>query len=137
VSEFFQRVDTPAGEVRYHRPIEETRAAELLGMLDADKRLRFYIDLAHSMTVMGRATIHPSGNFDDKQARERWYWMNEMMHGVTLQIRAVHGTEPNLAYSPADFCRSMYEKARQGEFEGEFAVNCVSRDLWRQVKPSG
>jgi hypothetical protein len=135
-SEFFQRVSTPAGEVPYYRPISEARAAELLALLDAEKQRHFYMMLAHEMTVLARGTIISRETIADKQARERWYWMNEMMHGLTLQIEAASGDRPERLYSPVDFCRSMYEKARRGGFEWEFAINCVPRLLWRQLNSS-
>jgi hypothetical protein len=81
------------------------------------------------MTVMARATIYSPELFDDSSARERLRLMNEMMHGLTLQLAAaIHGRSD---YSPVEFCESMFSKARQGGFEYEFDVNEMSRTLWR------
>jgi hypothetical protein len=120
-------------DVKASLPIGEQRSAELLSLIDPSAAPSFYASLAHNMTVMARVTIYSPELFDDRVARERLRLMNEMMHGITLQLAsAMRGDR---GYSAVDFCDSMFSKARDGGFEAEFDINEMSRTLWRFLGP--
>jgi hypothetical protein len=133
-SEFLKRVPraVPNGTVEdcHYLPVSEERAVELIASLSDDRHDRFLVHLAHSLTVSGRGPAYLTDAYTDVQARARLRCINEMMHGLTAQIAAVVGAwKEARAYSPSEFCQSLYGKARACGFEREFAINDMSPSL--------
>ncbi|HET6614276.1 MAG TPA: hypothetical protein VFH62_00190 [Dehalococcoidia bacterium] len=129
-----RRTDQGMVEDIDYRPIAEARAAELLARIADSDRAPFYLGIASQMTVLMRATIWFPEEYSDGVARHRLRWANEMMHGLVQQIRLQYNHLPSL-YTPQAFCQSMYEKARSGGFEEEFAINVMAPLLWSALRP--
>ena len=119
-------------EVLEYKPVSQERAVELLAALPVQELGPFITRLAHFLTIVVRSVLHEadkSANQDTLQRRLHAAWqLNEMMHGLTLQIRAV--MFGGHAYSPEQFWESLYSKARRGGFEREFSQNAVAPCLW-------
>jgi hypothetical protein len=113
--------------------VSEERAAELLSMVPRDRLPIFLLSLGQYTTIVVRALLYQESPATEgvtllRRRVEASRYANEIMHGLMQQVRLAH-TGGRGEYSPESFCRSLYRKARHGDFEWEFATNAMARAL--------
>jgi hypothetical protein len=120
-------------ESRSYRAVSQARAEELIAQLPRDRYIGLLLGLATGLTIVGRHAMYP-GSFSEADGVQRMRHVNEMMHGLIQQVFAVWREDDRRHYSPEEFCQSMYDKARRGGFERQFATD-LARGLHSAFAP--